>query len=141
MRLLLIFISIAGLIIGCASSSKNSDKIDSLEHLVAIEQPDDEPNEMAKVYIDSLKTIQHNNTRSLLIHGTFPDGCTKLRAVSHHLDGDSLSMDISAWRNPNMMCTQALTPFSYLYDGITEEELNSHKQIFINGTPFSLNYE
>lgn len=126
---------------GCASSSKNSDKLDSLENLVALEHPDTEPNEKAKVYIDSLKTIQHNNSRALLIHGTFPDGCTKLRAVSHHIDGNTLSMDISAWRNPNMMCTQALTPFSYLYNDLTEKELDSHKQIFINGTPFDLNYE
>lgn len=136
MRLLLIFISIAGLVIGCASSSKNSDKIDSLENLATIEQPDAEPNEAAKIYVDSLKTIQHNNSRALLIHGTFPDGCTKLRAVAHHIDGDSLYMDITGWRNPNMMCTQALKPFSYLYDAISEEELNMHKQIIVNGTPF-----
>ena len=135
--MLFILISIVGILIGCASSSKNSDKIESLENLVRIQQPDGEPNESAKVYIDSVKSIWHNNTRSLLIHGTFPDGCTKLRDVSHRINNTFLYMDIKAWRNPDMMCTQALTPFSYLYEHLTEEELDSHKEIIINGSTFN----
>lgn len=110
---------------------------DSYENLVNTQKPGDEPSKQAKVYIDSVKKVWVNNKPALLINGTFPDGCTKLQQVTHHIDNDSLYLDIKAWRNPNMMCTQALSPFTYIYDQLSKKQHQSHSHININGTSFS----
>lgn len=137
LRLLAFTIITFLLAIGCASSSQNSNNPDSYENLVSIEQPDDEPNRPSKVYIDSVNTVTENNKETLLISGTFPDACTKISSVTHHTQNDSLHLDIEAWRNPDQMCSQVLTPFSYLYDQLSDEELDSYSQVIINNTAYS----
>lgn len=138
MRLLLYTITIFALIIGCASSSQKSDSVESYENLINIQKPDNEPHQLSKVYIDSVKKITDNDKPVLVISGTFPDACTKLQNVTHRTTADSLYMDIKAWRNPDMMCSQVLTPFSYVYNNITEKELNTHSEVIINGSTYSL---
>lgn len=112
--------------------------MESYENLVNIQEPDDEPYQQSKVYIDSVKKITDHNKPILVISGTFPDGCTKLQNVTHHTTGDSLYLDIKAWRNPNMMCAQVLTPFSYIYDRITEKELSTYAKVIVNGSSYHL---
>lgn len=122
---------------GCASSSKNNGGRQTYTNLVNLEKPGNTPHQPSKVYIDSVKQISvENNRTALLINGTFPDGCTKLQKVSHFVRNDSLHLSLTAWRNPEMMCTQALTPFSYIYDKITKEELSDYNELFINGTAY-----
>ena len=137
-RLLLYTFTIFVLIIGCASSSQKDDTGESYENLVTIQEPDDEPHQQSKVYIDSVKKITDNDKSILMVSGTFPDACTKLQNVTHRITGDSLYLDIKAWRNPNMMCSQVLTPFSYIYKNITEKELRTHAKVIINGSAYSL---
>ena len=137
MRALLYTISIFVLIIGCASSSQKGDTIESYTNQVTLHQPGDEPHQQSQVYVDSVKRITDNNTQLLVISGTFPDGCTKLQKVTHQIKSDSLYLDIQAWRNPEMMCSQALTPFSYIYPDITENELSNHSELIINGSTYS----
>ncbi|MGM0546989.1 MAG: hypothetical protein ACQEST_09735 [Bacteroidota bacterium] len=123
--------------IGCASS-QNSNKSESYENLVSIEKPDEgEPSQPSKVYIDSVKKITDNDTQALLISGTFPDACTKIRSVSHHTQNDSLHLDIEAWRNPEKMCAQVLTPFSYIYNRLSDDELSSYDNVTINNTAYN----
>lgn len=112
--------------------------MESYKNLVTIQKPDDEPYQQSKVYIDSVKKITDNSKPVLVVSGTFPDACTKLQNVNHRTAGDSLYLDIQAWRNPDMMCSQVLTPFSYIYDSIAEKELNAHAKIIINGSSYSL---
>lgn len=112
--------------------------MESYENLVTIQKPDDEPHQQSKVYIDSVKKVTNDDEPVLVVSGTFPDACTKLQHVTHRIAGDSLYLDVKAWRNPDMMCSQVLTPFSYIYDSITEKELNSHAEVIINGSSYSL---
>jgi hypothetical protein len=137
-RLLLYTVTIFVLIIGCASSSQKGDTVESYENLVTIQKPADEPHQQSKVYIDSVKKITDNNKPVLMVSGTFPDACTKLQNVTHRTTGDSLYLDIKAWRNPDMMCSQVLTPFSYIYQKITEKELSRHTSIIINNSSYHL---
>ncbi|WP_445666555.1 hypothetical protein [Fodinibius sp. AD559] len=138
MRLLLYTATIFVLIISCASSSQKSNTVESYENLIYIQEPDDEPYQQSKVYIDSVKKITDNNKQVLVVSGTFPDACTKLQNVTHRTTGDSLYLDIKAWRNPDMMCSQVLTPFSYIYNNITEKELSTHTKVIINASSYSL---
>ncbi len=124
------------MITGCASSQK-SDNVKSLENLVSIQEPGDEPHNPSKVYIDSVKKITINDSPGLLISGTFPDACTKIQQVTHHTSDNSLYIDIKAWRNPEQMCAQVLTPFSYLYHKMTEEELSTYSKAIINERSYS----
>jgi len=123
---------------GCASSSQNDNKHQAYSNLVKLEKPGNTPHQPSKVYVDSVKQINIDNRVALLISGTFPDGCTKLQDVSHFVRNDSLHLALTSWRNPEMMCTQALSPFSYIYDKITKEELSNHSEIFIKSTAYKL---
>lgn len=112
--------------------------MESYSHLISLEKPGEEPNQPSKVYIDSVKKITENKKDALLIGGTFPDACTKLEEVTHHTKNDSLYLEITAWRNPDKMCAQVLTPFTYIYDQVSDEELKSHSEVIVNGTAFSI---
>lgn len=121
---------------GCASSSSNSDTPNSYSS-ISLQAPGDQPNQPSKVYIDSVQKITQSGKEVLLIHGTFPDACTKLQNVTHSIKSNSLHLEFDAWRNPDMMCAQVLTPFTFIYDKLSEEELNSHSEIIINDTAYS----
>lgn len=126
------------IIAGCASSSDKNIEEQDLENLVSLEHPEDHPFQSSRVYIDSLKQGTQNQEAVLLIHGTFPDACTHLEEVTHRVENDSLYLDLKAWRNPKQMCSQVLTPFSFIYDELNSEVLSSHSQIIINGTSYNI---
>ncbi|MGD8747403.1 MAG: hypothetical protein PVI44_02975 [Balneolaceae bacterium] len=138
MRILYSLLPLLIAIAGCASSSKhNGDQQQTFANLVQLEKPGNTAHQPSNVYIDSVKQIKANNQPALLISGTFPDACTKLEDVSHSISNDSLHIQIKAWRNPKEMCAQVLTPFSFIYDKLTREELSSHSEVFINSTAYS----
>lgn len=123
---------------GCSSSSDETVEKQDLKNLVSLESPKDHPSQSSKIYIDSLKKVTYNQQTVLLIHGTFPDACTHLEEVTHQVKRDSLYLDLKAWRNPKQMCAQVLTPFSFIYDDLSSEDLSSHPQVIINGTSFNI---
>lgn len=123
---------------GCASSSDENIEKQDLVNLVSLESPKDHPSQSSRVYIDSLKRVKYDQQIALLIHGTFPDACTHLEEITHHVENDSLFLAFKAWRNPKQMCSQVLTPFSFIYDKLSDEALSSHSQIIINGTSYSI---
>lgn len=137
LRLLAFTITAFLFALGCASSSQNNNKAEAYENLVTIEQPEGEPNRPSKVYIDSVKKVTENQTDALLISGTFPDACTKISEVTHRIQNDSLHLDIQAWRNPDKMCSQVLTPFSYIYDRLSNDELSTYDRVIINNSAYS----
>lgn len=121
---------------GCSSSSDKKKSAATITNLVSLEKPGTTPHQPSKVYIDSVETISGNGRLQLLIHGTFPDACTKLEDVTHHIRNDSLHLDFKAWRNPKVMCMQVLTSFSLIYDKIAQDTLSSHSNIIVNGTAY-----
>jgi hypothetical protein len=136
-RLLTWLLPVFVVITGCASSSNNASQTELPSNLITLQSPGDTPSQPSKVYIDSVKQITHEQQSALLINGTFPDACTKLESVTHEIKNDSLMLHFKAWRNPDTLCAQVLTPFSFLYDKLSEKELSQHSQVIINGTAYS----
>lgn len=137
MRLTVIFLAAVIIIAGCVSSEKNSDNMSSVENLVEVKPPDDNQ-EDSKIYIDSVRTVTHDGQKSLLVQGSFPDGCTKLKSAEHTKGEKSVKITIEAWRNPDSMCTQALVSFSFVYDKIDEELINSLSSVTVNGKTYQI---
>lgn len=131
------FLAVLVVVGSCASSSKNEEAAQNYENLIALQDPGDQPNQSSKVYIDSVKSITWERQKALLIYGTFPDACTNLKDVTHRIQNDSLYLTFEAWRNPEMMCAQVLTSFSYIYEGLSEDEITSHSEVIINDTAYS----
>lgn len=123
---------------GCASSEKKSLDKSKIENLVEIHPPLHKSYTKSKVYIDSVQLIDDNDRRALLVSGSFPDGCTRLDRAAHTVNNGEVELSLSAWRDPEMMCAQVLTPFSFIYNGLAEEELDQRPAILINGTTFEI---
>lgn len=134
-----LFTLVIGLFIisGCASSDPKLS--DSYPNLTELQQPEDAPHREGKVYVDSLKQITLEEDNVILISGKLADGCTYLQAVSHQERGDStLHLTVTAWRHADKMCTQALVPFSYIYRGLSNSQINHYSDILINGKKYSI---
>lgn len=135
MKALYLFLAVFIVIAGCTSSSNNNSQ--DYDNLVTLQKPGEQPYQSSKVYIDSVKQVTRNQESDLLIHGTFPDACTYLEKATHRTENDSLYLDIKAWRNPEMICSQVLTTFSFIYEDLTNQDFASHSAIIINGTAHS----
>lgn len=135
----LLYWSLAVLIVigSCASSSKNEEQQESFENLVSLQKPGEQPSQPSKIYIDSVQQINSDQKPVLLIKGTFPDACTHLQEVTHHIKSDSLYLKMKAWRNPEKMCAQVLTSFSFMYDKFNDDELSSRSEVIINEVSYS----
>lgn len=126
------------IVAGCSSSDNN--RIDSrdISDIVSLNPPEGRQADSSVVYIDSTGIVNHKNSIALLVAGDFPDGCTHLKRATHEWVDERLSLTIAAWRDPDMMCTQALTPFTFIYDQLSEEELAGLDSVRINGTTYPL---
>jgi hypothetical protein len=122
--------------IGCSSSSNKEDAAQQYQHLIDLQEPTGIA-QSANIYIDSVQQVAHNDNPALLISGTLPDACTMLGSASHRMTNSKLTLELSAWRNPNAMCAQVLTPFSFIYDRVDASVLNSKEQIGINNSTYS----
>ena len=129
------------IISSCASSGKEDQQSkaqNAYPNLVKLQKPKKSTAEPGKAYIDSVKKVTDNSQAALLISGNFADGCTHLESVTHSTQNDSLALELSTWRDPDAMCTQALTPFSFIYDGMDGEKLSSYSQVSIKEKTYSL---
>ena len=129
------------IICSCASSSKDDQQSNSQSeypNLVELQTPKKSTVESGKAYVDSVKKVTNDSQTALLISGNFADGCTHLESVTHSTQNDSLALELSTWRDPDAMCTQALTPFSFIYDDMDGEELSNYSQISIKEKTYSL---
>lgn len=136
----LCFILLLLLVIGCRSSQKNAEiSRNEIPDLVTLSPPPEDIEHVeSTIYVDSVKRITIENSRVLLIQGDFPDGCTSIgRAGYDYIDGTA-ELTLYAWRNPNMLCSQALVPFSFIYSGIPDDSLKSIETIYLNGNSYSL---
>lgn len=127
---------------GCASSENNKQQSDATDssypNLIELKKPGEKQHQQAKVYIDSVKQITTDSKKALLISGNLPDGCTHLESVSHHTEDHSLVLDVSTWRDTGAICTQALVPFSFIYEKPDAEEISTHSHATVNGKTYSL---
>lgn len=98
-----------------------------------MEQTGDRP---SKVYVDSVKKVSQNGEAALKIFGNYPDSCTYLQGVNHRLENGEIHLQLTALRK-DMMCTQMLVPFSFVYEGLTEKEISGHSKVIINGTGYT----
>lgn len=121
---------------GCTSSNNRAPQ-QLPDDLITLQQPGDNPHKPSRVYIDSVTKVTTEKKPTLLIQGTLPDACTKLQDVTHDIQDDTITLTFKAWRNPEMMCAQVLTSFSYLYDKLDKKELSTHSSVTINGTVYS----
>lgn len=92
----------------------------------------------SKIYIDSVRVVDTEHNPVLLIMGIFPDGCTHIGKAGHQISGNSISLALEVWRDPDKMCTQALVPFSFIYRELPEKDLLSANSIQINGDTYNL---
>ncbi len=112
----------------CSTSEPDNTEQPEYENLTELRAPETQNYESSKVYIDSVSVIE----QGLLISGNLPDGCSRLHKASHSMQGDSVKISITAWRPTNQMCTQALTPFSFIYQDITQQKLENATDITVN---------
>lgn len=133
MRILMLLLTATIVSFGCASSEKNSNKEKEYPNLVSLNPPEDQKQEESNIYIDTVESITQNKQKALLISGSFPDGCTHLKAAKYSIAEDTLKISLEAWREAEMMCAQVLTSFSFIYDEIPEQSLKSASSVMVNG--------
>lgn len=124
------------------TNSKNGHKLDqkfrtvhkdSLTNLIQIETPTTSNIVISNAYIHSVEKVKYNGKRVLLIKGDLPNGCSKLYHVYKSIDGNTLTLTLSTWKPQNQPCTQALQPFSFIYDGLNYFDYHSVTHIKIAG--------
>ena len=126
---------------GCRSYQKNAEiSRNDIPNLVNLSPPPEDIEHVeSMIYVDSVRRITLENSTVLLIQGDFPDGCTSIgKAGYDYIDGTA-ELTLYAWRDPNMLCSQALVPFSFIYSGIPDDSLKILKTIYLNGNSYSLN--
>lgn len=132
---------LVALLLGCASSHENTTIPEEYSNVVDL-KPAPKSNEkvaVSKIYIDSAEVFWRDNEASLLILGTFPDGCTNIGSADYQTRDGTISLTLNAWRKSDQMCTQSLVSFSFIYQQIPEETLREAHTATINGTEFTLN--
>lgn len=107
-------------------------------YLTQVNPPKSDNISLSKVYIDSAFIIAYKSKKALLIKGNFPNGCTYLKNVSYAVNGESLSITLTAWQPADKMCTMALVPFSAIFDKLDKEKITQFKSVAINGKVLNL---
>lgn len=98
---------------------------DQFPDLKQIEHPTVDKIVVGKAYIETIRKVKFKGNQALLIKGNLPDGCSKLYQAKAIIDDSTLVMDIKTWKPQHLMCTQALVPFSFIYQGLSLFEFNS----------------
>lgn len=124
---------------GCASSDQkqHNEAETSYPNLTELKEPGQNPHKEGTTYIDSVKEVTVDSKDALLIAGNLADGCTHLESVSHAIEGDTLTLHLSVWRDAEAMCTQALVPFSFIYEELDAKELARYSKATVNGKTYA----
>lgn len=128
------------LVAGSCASSQNNREIEKSDYpnLVDIEAPATDRYSDSRTYVDSVEYARLEEQPVLVVHGDFPDGCTHLREASHEAGSNRFELTLKAWRDPEQSCTQALVPFTFIYDRFETEELEGLDSLTINEHQFSI---
>ncbi|HKJ33688.1 MAG TPA: hypothetical protein VKA34_17765 [Balneolales bacterium] len=107
---------------------------DTLSHLERIEMPNTANIAIHQAYITSMEKVKYNGKKVLLVRGHLPDGCSKLYHVTKSIDDQTLTLTINTWKPKHKVCTQALKPFTFIYDGLGYFEFKDITHYKINST-------
>ncbi len=101
---------------------------DQIPDLKQIEHPTVDKIVVGQAYIDTIQKVTFQGNQALLVKGNLPDGCSKLYESKATINDSTLTLHIKTWKPQHLACTQALVPFSYLYQGLSLFEFNSVSQ-------------
>lgn len=124
--------------ISCASQEKKFVP-EEYSDFVELTIPESKKIVESPIYVDSVKVMTYKDRRSLVIMGSFPDGCTHIGQATHQVDSHGISLQLEGWRNPELMCTQALVSFSFVYSQIPEQVLERADSVNVNNTNYPVN--
>ncbi len=68
--------------------------------------------ELGYAIVDSVVVSQEGDTYVATVSGHLPDGCTTISGTSQSVEGSEITIVLETQRPVDMMCTQALTPYS-----------------------------
>lgn len=126
------------LMIGCAKSESGNAQQTTYPNLTQLSPPDIQEYTDSKVYVDSVKVIDRDNQKALLIYGNLSNGCTRLHKASHSIENDFLQLTLTGWQPEGKMCSQALVPYSFIYEQVPQEQLERFETVNINGNSYSI---
>ena len=124
--------------VAACSSPKTKPETENTQQypdLTQLSKPGTQDYDQSKISVDSVKTVE----QGLLIAGALPDGCSKLREASHAMQGDTLRINLSAWKPADKMCTQVLTPFTFIYKELSEQKITNAAATLVNGKKYIIN--
>lgn len=122
----------------CGCSMYDDSLTERFPNLVQVNPPGDLPYEESSVNIEKVDVVVLKNGKALHIQGQFPNPCTHLLRVEGELAGTTLALSFDSWQESNVMCAQSLTPFSYLYTELSEDQLATIEKVTIDGRDFYL---
>jgi len=117
----------------------NEDSIkDRYPNLVEITAPGDLPYSEVSIGIEKADIVTLSNDLALHIKGYFPNPCTQLLRVEESFNEGVLRLELIGWQQSDIFCAQTITPFSYLYTTLNDDQLQSLEVVTVNGEEFTL---
>lgn len=83
--------------------------------------------------VDSVTIEQQGDTYVVVASGNLPDGCTTLHEITQTVKADTIEFILTTTRPQDMMCTQALVPFSETISIDTGELTAGEYSVVVNG--------
>lgn len=120
---------------------QQNEQASEFPNLISLKQPGEQEIASSKVYVDTIKWVDQQGKNVLLISGNLPNGCTYIKGASHAMTDDSLKITLDAWKPAEKMCTQAMVPFSFIYDKLEMETANTYSKASVNGKPVTISKE
>lgn len=95
--------------------------------------------EIQPVPVQSVSAESREGTYTAVIEGEFPDACGEIGATVQTVEGDTIRVGVlMAPPDPNMMCAQALTPFTAEVPLDTQGLEPGQYEVRVNGVPATL---
>ncbi len=68
--------------------------------------------EGSPVFVDEVVVEERDGEYYAVITGNLPDACSTIDGVEQSVDGNTISLTVTAVRPTGLMCAQTLTPFT-----------------------------
>jgi len=128
------------LAMACSSSRSNKNQ-PRFSNLITLNPPGKQKTVASKIYVDSVKFIDYKKEKALLISGNMANGCTYISEASHTSTDETLQLSLKAWKPADKICSQALVPFSFIYDKLSQQELDGYNAVVMNQKSFKIEHE
>lgn len=97
---------------------------------------DDSSAPVSGAYVDNVNIADPTTTPGELhitVEGNLADGCTTLTGTSQDLAGSDWLITLTTFRDPNLMCTEALVPFRQVIVLGTQDLTPGKYNVVVNG--------